>query len=106
MASLQDLNTIAQDTGFQGRCIVALETAAINVMAEAGNTVNHAHRVGYAAGVINGQINAYFLALAVLTNSTIASEAIISTPGNGVPDSDIQFTMNSIFNSLAGIPAN
>ena len=109
MASFQDLNTIATDAVFRGRCLYALEVAAVNVMAESGSTAGHVQRVAYATNVLAGNVNTYVLALAVLSNSTIASEATIaSLPGasSSVPDSDLQFSVNSIFSSLAGVPSN
>jgi len=109
MASLQDINTIATDSVFRGRCLEALEAAAVNVMAEDGNTLGHLQRTIYANSVFSGSVNTYALALAVLANSTISAEATVqSLPGatSSVPDGDIQFTVNSIFAALAGVPAN
>jgi len=42
----------------------------------------------------------------VLTNSTIAAESDVTKPtagAYGIPDSDIQFAVNSLFNALAGV---
>lgn len=104
-ASEQDLNTIANDTAFQGRCLVALEAAAINVMSESNNTAQHEARTNYAKQVINRAVSGLAVAAAVLTNLTIDGEASIAagSPGYAVPDSDIAFTISSIYNALAGI---
>jgi hypothetical protein len=105
MADLQDLNTIANDAAFRGRCREALTLAANNVMAEDINTSGHALRLAYAQIVLAGNQNDYSVALAVLANPTISVEATIqSLPGatSSIPDSDIQFTINSLFNALAG----
>lgn len=105
MASFIDLNTIANDATFQGRCIYALEVAAVNVMAESNQTAQHEVRTNYARTVLNGSVTGLRIALAVLTNPSISAEADASKVGTGfsIPDSDIQFTVNSLFNALAGI---
>jgi hypothetical protein len=105
MASLANLATIASDPNFQLACGMALETAAINVLAEDPTTSNHALRSRYAIQVVGGSANLRGVALAVLTNATIAAEANVSEPTQqyAIPDSDIQFAINSIFNDLAGI---
>lgn len=104
MASFDDLNTIANNAGFQGRCLYALEVAACNIMTEANQTAYHQQRVNFAVQVINGSVSGLRIALAVLTNATIAAEAVAATtPDYGIADGDIQFTINSLFNTLAGI---
>lgn len=104
MASFDNLNTIASNAGFQSRCQYALTDAAVNVMAESNETASHQQRVNYARQVIAGSINVLQLAFTVLTNSTIAAEANVqTTPDYAIPDSDIQFAVNSLFNTLAGI---
>lgn len=98
-----DLMTIAKDVRFQSRVSYYLHLAAINVMAEAANTASHTSRVTYAKTVLNGVADPYRVSIEVLTNATIAAEATTQGPDFGIPDSDIQFTVNSIFNALAGI---
>lgn len=100
MTSFADINTQAQDSVFRGQCLYALQVAAVNVMAESGATPGHAQRVAYATIVLNGAINSYQVALAVLTNPTIANEVAA-----GIPDSDIQYAINSLFSALAGVSA-
>ena|ERR1700680_2916270 len=104
MALFHDFTTISTNSGFQGRCLYALMVAAVNVVAEANNTASHQTRVNYARTVLGGGANILQVALAVLTNSTIAAEAVAATtPDYAIPDSDIQFTVNSLFNALAGV---
>lgn len=104
MASFDDIYNISKDTGFRGRCQYALTVASVNVLAEVNTTTNHAARVVYAKDVLDGNALIPVVAMAVLTNSTIAGEATATTlPDFAIPDSDIQFSINSLFNSLAGV---
>ena len=110
MAAFFDLMTIANDPAFQNRIQYALEVAAENVMAEAGNVTGHAQRVGFSTHVLNGSVSIHEVTIAVMTNSTIAGEADITknlaVPSYAIPDSDIQFTINSLYSILAGVAAN
>jgi hypothetical protein len=104
MALFHDFTTISTNAGFQGRCLYALTVAAVNVVAESNATASHQQRVNYAKTVLNGGANIVNVCLAVLTNSTIAGEAVAATtPDYAIPDSDIQFAVNSLFNALAGV---
>lgn len=102
-APFSDLATIAANANYQGRVNYALMVAAVNVYAEATNTVGHPARVALAVQISRGGFpgGAY---TAVLTNATIAAEAVLATtPGYAIPDADIQFAVNSIWNLLAGV---
>ncbi len=110
MASYDDLITIAGNGGFQNRVKYALASAAVSVYNELSSTTGHNQRVAYATSVIQGNYNLAPAALAVLTNTTIASEASLGTapgsvpataPGFNIPDSDLQFAVNSLWNALA-----
>ena len=104
MALFRDLNTIASDSGFQGRCRYALMVAAVNVLAEVNTTTNHNKRANYGLAVLAGSANMLLVAILVLTNATIAAEANAATaPDFAIPDADIQFAVNSLFNDLAGV---
>lgn len=108
MADLQDLGTIANDPNFQNRCMAALEMAAVNVLAEGDQAANHPARAAYASEVMDqqNQISKDAIAMAVLSNATIAAEAnVADLPGcpKTVADGDIEFAINSLFNDLAGI---
>jgi hypothetical protein len=104
MAGFQDLQTIANDTAFRGRCLYALTVEAIAIMSNSESTVP---LVEYAIEVLGGSVNTYQVALTALTNSTIASEATTaSLPGcTAVPDSDIQYAVNTYFGYMAGVQA-
>lgn len=108
MASFKDLNTIANDATFQGRCMYALQVAAINVMAETKTTQDHNARADFARRILAANVPALIVTLSALTNSTLAAEASVAAISTdaGIPDSDIQFTINSIFNALAGLANN
>ncbi len=102
MASYDNLIDIAKNTGFQDRVKYALVSAAVSVFNEASSTTGHTARVAYASSIIQGNYNLAPASLAVLTNSTIASEATLTAPPDfNVPDSDLQFSVNSLWNALA-----
>lgn len=64
---------------------------------------NHSGRATFSIKVAQGNYNLAAAALAVLTNATIAAEATNGTSGNMIPDADIQFAVNSLWNMLAGV---
>ena len=102
MADYDDLITIAGNNGFQNRIKYALTSAAISVYNEQSSTTGHTARVAYATSVIQGSYNLPSVTLAVLTNSTISAEATLSSaPDFGIPDTDLQFAVNSLWNALA-----
>ncbi len=102
MASYSDLITIAGNNGFQNRIKYALTQAAVSVYNESSSTTGHTARVAYATSVIQGNYNLAPAALAVLTNTTIGAEATLATaPDFGIPDTDIQFAVNSLWSALA-----
>lgn len=102
MASFSDIATTAYDETFRRRVVYALTVAAINAYAEVNTAPGHAARAAFATKVLASQFDVHGAVLGVLTNSTIAAESNSAVTGNGVPDSDIQFAANSIYNALAG----
>lgn len=102
MASYSDIGTTATSEDFRRRVAYALTVASIAVYAEAGTVQGHAARAAYASKVLNSQFDLHGAVLGVLANSTIAAESSSSASGSNVPDTDIQFAINSIFNVLAG----
>lgn len=103
MATFTGCAQISWQSDFQQRVGYALNVAAINAYNEVGTTPGHALRAVFATKVLNGDYNLQAITLAVLTNSTIASEGNSAVqPGNSIPDGDIQFAINSIFSALAG----
>lgn len=103
MATYAQLGALATQNEFRSRVSYAMSSAAISVYAEAGTVAGHAQRALYATKVVNGTYDLSSACLAVLTNASIAAEALLTTnPGNAIPDADIQFAVNSIWNALAG----
>jgi hypothetical protein len=63
----------------------------------------HVKRATFANNVTSGNFDLTGATFAVLGNTTISAEANINTqPDFGIPDSDIQFAVNSLWNLLAG----
>lgn len=102
MASFSDISRTAHDEDFRRRVAYALTVAALAAYNEAGTVQNHTLRAAYATKVLASNFDLPGAVLGVLTNATIATEANSATTGNGIPDSDIQFAVNSIYNALAG----
>lgn len=102
MATFSDISRTAHDEDFRRRVAYALTVAALAAYNEAIGVTGHALRAAYAVKVLSSQFDLQGVVLAVLANSTIAAEANSAITGNGVPDSDIQFAANSIYNALAG----
>ena len=101
-----NMMVISRDPNFQDRVRYALFNAALAVVAEVNTTANHAARVTFAQKIF-AETNDIFAACdCVLNNATIAAEGdITAAPGGAfaIPDSDIQFAVNSDFNALAGV---
>lgn len=88
---------------FQRRVNQFVQKAAINVMSELATTPNHAERVAFANRVFVSDYDLEQYTGAVLTNPTILSGLVVMPAGNGVSDSDLEFTVNSMYNAFAGI---
>lgn len=102
MASFDTLLSVAGNNAYQQRVKYAMAVAAVNVYAEASSTTGHQSRAILAADVISGRHGDYAaVALVTLTNATLASEATTTPPDFGIPDGDLQFTVNSLWNALA-----
>lgn len=102
MATFIVLSQVAATTEFQQRVAYAMQVAAAAVYAEVNTTPGHTARAAYANKAANGNYNLAAAAMLVLSNSTIAAEAVNTASGNAIPDSDIQFAVNSLWNVLAG----
>jgi hypothetical protein len=106
MADYLDLQTIANDAAFRGRCMYALiVTATFNL----NNTQNISPQlVAFCNAAIAGQVSGYQLALVVLSSANVAAEATTaSLPGcTAVPDADIIASVDTYLNAMAGIAAN
>jgi hypothetical protein len=85
---------------------VVMSQAATGSGVLAGDAIsfvsNHAARAAFATKVLNGNFVLFNACLGTLTNPTIMTEANPAIAGNGIPDTDIQFQVNSIWNALAG----
>lgn len=103
MATFNQLAQVAVSPAFQSRVNYAMNVAAVAVYAESTGTTGHVARAAYAVKVSAGSFNLTAASYAVLTNASIAAEAVVTTtPDNAIPDNDIQFAVNSIWNLLAG----
>ena len=101
--SYADAGQLAKTDEFLRRVAYAMQSAAVAVYSEQGTVTGHAARAAYATKVSNGTFDLATAALVVLTNASILAEGnLTTTPGNGIPDSDIQFAVNSVWNLLAG----
>lgn len=99
MATFSDQYTLATTPGFIQRVEIALVTAAVAVMNEAEATPDHSFRRTYAAQVLaDPAAQAAKATVGVATNATIAASA---PTGVTATDSDIQFTVNSLFGAYA-----
>lgn len=88
-------DNLAHDSIFLQKVRVAITTAAVAVQAEDPGTANHTNRTNYAKLVLNSP-DAY---LQPFSNAAVANVAISAAS----TDSDIQFTINSIWNAMAGM---
>jgi hypothetical protein len=106
MATFAQLGLIANETEFQQRVEYAMSVAAANVYSENTSTTGHATRAAFANKVLAGNYNIKSACFGVLSNPTIAAEATIPASGppagNSIPDADIQFAVNSLWNAFAG----
>lgn len=96
--------SIATDPSFIGRVYYCMEKAAVAVSTEDPLTLNHTARVTFAEKILSGTQQPQIYSVGVVTNPTIALEANASQPPDfGIPDADIEFTVNSLFDSFAGV---
>jgi hypothetical protein len=106
--SAEDLIRTARDDAYAGRVAMIQLKVAQNVASEAPTTPNHAERVSYASLVIRGGENPKMVASHVNTNPSIAAQ-IAADPaklGANVPDTDIEFTLASIWDARSIAWAN
>lgn len=102
MATFAQLGTIATQGELQQRVSYAMGAAAAAVYAESTGVTGHTARAAYAVKVANGTYDLRSATIMVLGNSTIAAEATVTGANNAIPDADIQFSVNSLWNVLAG----
>jgi len=94
---------VALNREFLWRVRHFIKKAALAIMAEAADTANHAERVALANSVLSGGFNIQELAFAVVTNATISGNALTDIENQGVTDSDLEFTINSMIDAHAGV---
>lgn len=98
----------AEDESFQKEVKYYMQKAAIAVLGEPNggsgqpSVQEHAERVAYAIGVLNGEADEYQYAIGVVTNATIKSEIDNNQSYSG----DIEFVVNSMFSKFAGYDAD
>ena len=104
MASFSDMSQIADRSITQRRVEYCLKKAAIAIMAEDAGTANHAERVVYANKVLEGTASISEACKAVVTNATLTAGGDLDAgPLFGISDNDLEFTVNSMVNALAGV---
>lgn len=94
---------VARNATFQDRVFYCMTLAAANVMAELSTTTGHALRVTFAKSVLAGTANVFSYAAGALTNTTLFAEVNLAAPDFGIPDTDLQFAVNSLFSAYAGV---
>jgi hypothetical protein len=94
---------VARNSTFQDRVRFYMTGAARDVMAEVSTTTAHAQRVTYAKSVLAGTADVLDYAVACVNNATILNEINLGLGDFGIPDSDLAFTVNSLFNAFAGV---
>ena len=77
--------------------------AADVAMDELASTPGHTERVVFANKVFISDYDLTQYTSAVLTNGTLLANLNTSDGDNGITDSDLEFTVNSFYNSFAGI---
>ena len=77
-----------------------MKKAAVAILAEVVATAGHTERVAYAKLVLDGTASVREFATGVGTNTTVAT--VIVGGDETVTDSDLEFTVNSLFSAYAG----
>lgn len=99
MAAL-DLIAAARDDAFGARIAFCLMVAALNVANEDPATTNHSNRLAFSKRVLTGGVNAKLIAAAAIGYNATLQTTINGDPsqkGANIPDSDLQFVVNSLF---------
>lgn len=101
--SAEALIRAAQDDVYAGRVAMIQLRVAQNVASEDPGTANHTERIGYAYYVIRGAENPKMVSAHVNSQPGIAVtiEAEPEALGANVPDTDIEFTLATIWDARA-----
>ena len=100
---IQQIELLAS-SAFQSQVTSCLLFAAINVLNEPANTGNHVNRLAWAKAIFKDPRSEAAKNLTyLLTNATVAANAGNPIGASGTPfvDSDIDFTVASLFDQLA-----
>jgi hypothetical protein len=99
--SAEDLIKAARDDTYAARVAMIQLKVAQNVASESDTTPNHANRIQYASMVIAGRENPKLVAAHVNSQPGIAVtiEADPTKLGANVPDTDIEFTLATIWDA-------
>jgi hypothetical protein len=93
--SFEESQALAQNATFKMRVRHAMVKAAVAVMAEDPATLNHAKRAAFSGAAIDEpERTSARMAMGVVTNPVISGAS---------SDSDIEFTVNSLWNAYAGV---
>ena len=103
MASFQEMASIAASGPFQARVEYCMKKAAVAVMAEDTGTASHAERVVYAKKVLDGTASVSEYSKAAVTNTTLTAAGDSDAADMGITDSELEYTINSMFNAFAGV---
>jgi hypothetical protein len=103
-ATFLQLATIAQSQSFQQRVNFSMNKAAAAIYNEGAGVTNHSARAAYAIKVANGNFNLGAAAMAVATAAAIVAEAVNDgSQTNAILDADIDNSVASLWNMLAGV---
>jgi hypothetical protein len=98
MSLLSDLDALAKDPEFQKKIKVAVVNAATNISSEApteGYQKYHDKRSSYSQQILNAPANFVEpFAYSCASRQTLSMDS---------SDQDIQFTVNSVFDAMAGV---
>ena len=82
-----------------------MQKSATQVQAEDPATQFHSERKGYADLVLLGDASIYEMTIGVCTNPTILANVTPQGDTSAVPDTDIEFTVSSLWNAYSGVGA-
>lgn len=103
MATSDIAYSVATNPTFMGRVHYFALKAAIAVVNESDATAHHSERVRLANKVIRGNLDQNVLPRLVVTNATVAATIAAEEEPTGVtvPDGDLEFVVNSVWDALA-----
>lgn len=103
MATSLEVASAIRDQRLIDRVNFFVLKAAVAVMSEDNTTASHAERVTFANKVFILDYNLPQYVSAVLTNSTNLTNLDLTQDNHGISDSDMEFTVNSMYNAFAGV---